>query len=64
MERKFSFVVNCTNADNYALVMTCWKLDEEGNRVDQQSEIKTNITLEDCFVEQKKFVDKWQTTEQ
>jgi hypothetical protein len=60
MERKFSFVVNCTDADNYALVMTCWKLDEEGNRVDQQSEIKTNISLEDCFVEQKKFVDKWQ----
>ena len=60
MERKFSFVVNCTDADNYALVMTCWKLDEEGNRVDQQSEIKTNITLEDCFVESDKFVQKWQ----
>lgn len=59
MERKFSFVVNCTDADNYALVMTCWKLDEEGNRVDQQSEIKTNITLEDCFVESDKFVQKW-----
>lgn len=60
MERKFSFVVNCTDADNYALVMTCWKLDEEGNRIDQQSEIKTQISLEDCFFEQKKFVDKWQ----
>lgn len=60
MERKFSFVVNCTDGDNYALVMTCWKLDEEGNRVDQQSEIKTQISLEDCFVESDKFVQKWQ----
>ena len=60
MERKFSFVINCTDGDNYALVCTCWVLDEEGNRIDQQSEIKTQISLEDCFVEQKKFVEKWQ----
>jgi hypothetical protein len=35
-------------------------LGEEGNRIDQQSEIKTQISLEDCFVESKKFVEKWQ----
>jgi len=59
MDRKFSFVVNCTDVDNYALVMTCWELDNEGNRINQQSEIKTQISLEDCFVEQKNFVEKW-----
>jgi hypothetical protein len=60
MERKFSFVINCTDGDNYALVMTCWKFDDEGYRVEQQSEIKTKISLDDCFVEQKNFVEKWQ----
>lgn len=59
MERKFSFVINHTDADNYALVMTCWYLDTEGIRIDQQSEIKTQISLDDCFVEQKTFVEKW-----
>lgn len=59
MERKFSFVTNCIDTDNYALVCSSWKLDEEGNRVDQQSEIKTNISLQETFIEQKIFVDKW-----
>jgi hypothetical protein len=59
MERKFSFVINCTDADNYALVCSSWKLDNEGNRIDQQSETKTQISLEETFIEQKIFVDKW-----
>ena len=59
METKFSFVINCTDGDNYALVMSCWKLDGEGNRIDQQSETKTQISLEEAFVEEKIFVDKW-----
>jgi hypothetical protein len=59
METKFSFVINCTDGDNYALVMSCWKLDGEGNRIDQQSETKTQISLENCFIEQKIFVEKW-----
>jgi len=59
METKFSFVINCTDGDNYALVMSCWKLDGEGNRIDQQSETKTQISLEEAFIEQKLFVEKW-----
>jgi hypothetical protein len=59
METKFSFVINCTDGDNYALVMSCWKLDGEGNRIDQQSETKTQISLENCFIEQKIFTEKW-----
>jgi hypothetical protein len=59
MERKFSFVINCTDGDNYALVMSCWKLDEDGNRIDGQSETKTQISLQETFIEQKLFVDKW-----
>lgn len=60
MERKFSFVINYTDMENYVIVMTCWLLDNEGNRIDQQSEIKTQISLDDCFVEQKNFVERWQ----
>jgi hypothetical protein len=59
METKFSFVINCIDGDNYALVMNCWKLDTEGNRIDQQSETKTQISLEEAFIEQKLFVEKW-----
>ena len=59
METKFSFVINCTDGDNYALVMSCWKLDGEGNRIDGQSETKTQISLEEAFIEQKLFVEKW-----
>jgi hypothetical protein len=59
METKFSFVINCTDGDNYALVMSCWKLDGEGNRIDQQSETKTQISLEETLIEEKIFIDKW-----
>lgn len=59
METKFSFVINCTNGDNYALVCSCWKLDGEGNRIDEQSETKTQISLEETLIEQKIFIDKW-----
>jgi hypothetical protein len=34
-------------------------LDGEGNRVDQQSETKTQISLEETLIEQKIFIDKW-----
>jgi len=59
METKFSFVINCTDSNNYALVCSCWKLDGEGNRIDQQSETKTQISLEETLIEQKIFIDKW-----
>jgi hypothetical protein len=59
MKRKFSFVTNCIDGDNYALVMSCWKLDNDGNRIDQQSETKTQISLEETLIEQKIFIDKW-----
>jgi len=58
MERKFSFVTNCIEGDNYALVMTSWKLDSDGNRTDVVSNIKTGLTLQECFDEVVKFVDQ------
>jgi hypothetical protein len=58
MERKYSFVSNCIENDSYALVMTSWKLDGEGNRTDVVSDIKTGLTLQECFDEAVKFVEK------
>jgi hypothetical protein len=58
MERKFSFVTNCIEGDSYALVMTSWKLDSDGNRTDVVSNIKTGLTLQECFDEVVKFVEQ------
>ena len=58
MERKFSFVSNCIEGDSYALVMVSWKVDAEGNRIDQVSETKTDLTLQQCFDEAVIFVEK------
>jgi len=58
MERKFSFVSNCIEGNSYALVMVSWKLDTEGNRIDQVSETKTALTLQQCFDEAIIFVEK------
>jgi hypothetical protein len=58
MERKYSFVINCIEGNSYALVMTSWKLDSEGNRVDVISETKNGLILQECFDEEFKFVEQ------
>jgi hypothetical protein len=58
MERKFSFVSNCIEGNSYALVMVSWKVDTEGNRIDQVNETKTALTLQQCFDESVIFVEK------
>jgi hypothetical protein len=58
MERKYSFVINCIEGNSYALVMTSWKLDSEGNRVDVISETKNGLILQECFAEEFKFVEQ------
>jgi hypothetical protein len=58
METKYSFVSNCIENDSYALVMTSWKLDSEGNRVDVVNETKTGLTLQQCFDEAVLFVER------
>ena len=55
MDYKYSFVCNSNN-DLYSLVMNCWYIDTDGNRVDVKSEIKTEITLDECFQLAKDFI--------
>jgi hypothetical protein len=58
METKYSFVSNCIENNSYALVMVSWKLDVDGNRIDQVNETKTDLTLQQCFDEAVLFVER------
>jgi len=49
IDYKYAFVCNEITNNLYALVMSCWYIDEEGNRVDVKSETKLNLTLQECF---------------
>lgn len=49
IDYKYAFVCNEINNNLYALVMTCWYLDEEGNRIDVKSDTQVNLTLADAF---------------
>jgi hypothetical protein len=42
--------------DMYALVMSCWFIDEQGNRVEHKSETQLNKTLTECFELAQAFV--------
>lgn len=49
IDYKYSFVVNEIQDNLYALVMTCWYLDQDGNRVEVKSQTEINKTLSECF---------------
>jgi hypothetical protein len=49
IDYKYAFVSNNMEGDMYALVMSCWFIDEQGNRVEHKSETQLNKTLTECF---------------
>jgi hypothetical protein len=49
IDYKYAFVCNSMDNDLYALVMSCWYIDNDGNRVEQKSETQLNKTLSECF---------------
>jgi len=49
IDYKYSFVCNEMDANLYALVMTCWYIDGDGNRVNHKSDTQLNKTLTECF---------------
>jgi hypothetical protein len=49
IDYKYSFVCNEMTNNEYALVMSCWYINEEGNRVDYKSDTQLNKTLTECF---------------
>lgn len=49
IDYKYAFVCNEISDNLYALVMTCWYNDIDGNRVDVKSDTQINKTLSECF---------------
>lgn len=58
MEIQYSIVQNSTGGGLNALVMRAWYVDAEGLQVTVDSEIKTGLTLDQCFESAKAFVNK------
>lgn len=57
METQYSIVQNSTGGGMNALVMRSWYVDNEGNQVTIKSDVKTGLTLQECFDEAKLFVE-------
>jgi len=56
IDYKYSFVSNNMEGDMYVLVMTCWYVDQDGQRVQVKSETQLNKTLTECFELAQAFV--------
>lgn len=56
IDYKYSFVSNNMEADMYVLVMSCWYVDAEGQRVDVKSETQLNKTLSESFALAQAFI--------
>jgi hypothetical protein len=57
METQYSIVQNSTGVGINALVMRSWYVDNEGSQVTIKSEVKTGLTLQECFDQAKLFVE-------
>jgi hypothetical protein len=47
MEKKYSIVINNISGNIYAVVINSFDIDEEGNRVNVETEILNNLSFED-----------------
>jgi hypothetical protein len=56
MEIQYSIVQNSTGDGLNALVMRSWYVNENGEQVTVKSEVKTGLTLDECFALAKEFV--------
>ncbi len=56
METQYSIVQNSTGGGMNALVLRAWYVDSDGNQVTIKSEVKTDLTLDECFTEMQNFV--------
>jgi hypothetical protein len=49
IDYKYAFVINEMENNQYALVMTCWYVDEAGTRIDVKSQTEIYKSLTECF---------------
>jgi hypothetical protein len=57
METQYSIVQNSTGGGMNALVLRAWYVDGDGNQVTIKSDVKTDLTLQECFDQSKLFVE-------
>ena len=50
IDYKYSFVCNEMSNNLYALVMSCWYINEQGERINYKSDTQLNKTLTECFI--------------
>lgn len=62
METQYSIVQNSQGNGFNALVMRAWYTDLEGMQITIKSDIKTGLTLQECFDLAKAFVEQTQNT--
>ena len=56
METQYSIVQNSTGGGLNALVLRAWYVDGDDKQVTIKSEVKTGLTLDECFTEMQNFV--------
>lgn len=56
IDYKYSFITNNMEGDLYVLVMSCWYVDAEGERVNVKSDTQLNKTLTECLELSQAFV--------
>lgn len=56
IDYKYSFVTNNMEGDLYVLVMSCWYIDTNGQRVNVKSETHLDKTLTECLALAQAFV--------
>jgi len=57
MEIQYSIVQNSTGKGLNALVMRSWYINEDGEQITIKSEVKTGLTLQECFDTALAFVE-------
>jgi hypothetical protein len=58
METQYSIIQNSQGNGLNALVMRAWYINEDGEQVTIKSEVKTGLTLDECFNLAKAFVEE------
>jgi len=56
IDYKYSFVSNNIDSNLYVLVMSCWYIDQDGQKVQVKSDTQVNKLLTECFDLAKAFI--------
>lgn len=55
---QYSIVINSTSETEVALVLSSWLINEDGERVQVASEVKTGLSMEAAIAEATNFVNQ------